>query len=217
MILCGVSPIGKLLLLPLENRFPAWMPTAEEPSGIIVLGGDIDLEAAAARGVVSPANPHRILMAATLLQKYPRARMLYAGGSPSLWNSDIREADLAVELFSELGIPRSRIETERRSRNTAENAQFSRDLVSPKPTDRWLLVTSAFHMPRAMGIFCKAGFMVEAVPSGWETDGKLTFEPQGFVRGLSMMDVAAHEWLALLVARVTGKTDSSFPGRCAAR
>lgn len=216
VILCGVSPIGKWLLTPLESRFPAWRATPEEPTGVIVLGGDINLDVAAARGVVSPANPHRIVMAATLLHRYPQLRALYSGGNPSFWKSNAREADFAVELLGQLGIPRSRIEVERSSRNTAENARFSRELISPNPTERWLLVTSAFHMPRAVGIFCKAGFMVEPVPSGWQTDGRLTLEVQDPVAGLATMDIAVHEWLALLIARLTGKTDSIFPTGCLA-
>lgn len=216
VILFGVSPIGKWLLTPLESRFPAWRATAEEPSGVIVLGGDINLDVTAARGVVSPANPHRIVMAATLLQRYPQARALYSGGNPSFWKSNATEADYAVELLGELGIPRSRIEVERSSRNTAENARFSRELISPNPTERWLLVTSAFHMPRALGIFCKAGFMVDPVPSGWQTDGRFTLELQDPVAGLATMDIAVHEWLALLIARLTGKTDSIFPAECLA-
>lgn len=216
VILCGVSPFGKWLLTPLESRFPAWTPRPEEPTGVIVLGGDINLDVAAGRGVVSPANPHRIVMAAALLHRYPRARALYSGGNPSVWKSKAREADYALELLEELGIPRSRIEVERSSRNTAENARFSRELVSPNPTQRWLLVTSAFHMPRAVGIFCKAGFMVEPVPSGWQTDGRYALELQDPVVGLATMDVAVHEWLALLIARLTGKTDSIFPTGCLA-
>ena len=70
-----------------------------------------------------------------------------------------------------LGIPAERIELEDRSRNTVENAVFTRALVNPKPNERWLLVTSAAHMPRAIGTFRQAGFPIEAYPVDWRTSG----------------------------------------------
>ena len=83
-----------------------------------------------------------------------------------------READFAGAIFESLGIAKSRLIMERRSRNTLENAEFSKALVAPKPGERWLLVTSAFHMPRSVGLFRKAGFAVEPYPVDWRVGGR---------------------------------------------
>ena len=104
---------------------------------------------------------------------------------------------------------------EDRSRNTVENAVFTRRLVDPKPGERWLLVTSAWHMPRAMGVFRKAGFAVEAFPVDWLTEDKTADYVRPYLRaprGLSIADDGLKEWLGLLVYRLAGYTDALFPG-----
>ena len=110
--------------------------------------------------------------------RYPNARVVFSGGSANLISNDAREADFAGAIFESLGIDKSRLIMERRSRNTQENAEFSKALVAPKDGERWLLVTSAFHMPRSVGLFRKAGFAVEPYPVDWRVGGRgdlLTF------------------------------------------
>jgi uncharacterized SAM-binding protein YcdF (DUF218 family) len=116
-------------------------------------------------------------------------------------------------IFESLGIDRSRLIIERTSRNTLENAEFSKALADPKPGERWLLVTSAFHMPRAVGLFRKAGFPVEPYPVDWRTGGTsslLSFDTTA-TDGLSRTDIAVREWIGLIVYRLTGKTDDLLP------
>ncbi len=173
---CGFSPLGYLVLYPLEQRFPPWDAAQGAPDGIIVLGGSVDADLSAAHGtaVVSGAAD-RVIAAAALAHRYPNARVLFTGGSGSLVSNDAREADYAASLFESLGIARSRLLMERRSRNTQENAEFSRALAAPKDSERWLLVTSAYHMPRSVGLFRKAGFDVEACPVDWRVGGARIF------------------------------------------
>ena len=112
----------------------------------------------------------RIIAAAALAHRYPKARIVFSGGSANLISDDsAKEADYALSVFESLGIARDRLTMERRSRNTQENAEFSKALASPKAGERWLLVTSAFHMPRSVGVFRKAGFGVEPYPADWRT------------------------------------------------
>src|SRR5258708_14902256 len=124
-----------------------------------------------------------------------------------------REWVPAVRLFESLGIPQERIIAEEQSRNTVENAVFSRLLATPQPGERWLLVTSGYHMPRAMGVFRQAGFPVEAYPVDWRTRG-----PQDALRpfstlgsGMERTDTAVREWVGLLVYRLTGRSAALFP------
>ena len=109
-------------------------------------------------------------------------------------------------------IDRSRIILENKSRNTAENAAFSKAIANPKPGERWVVITSAAHMPRAMGVFRAAGFDVEAYPVDWRTQRTGGPAIKWFVRGLADIDDAAHEYVGLLVYWLTGRSSELFPG-----
>ena len=139
LAVCAFSPLGYLLLYPLEQRFPPWDPARGAPDGIVILGASIEADLSAAHGVpVVRGAPDRIIRAAMLAHTYPNARIVFSGGSANLISNDAREADFAAAIFEGLGIAKSRLIMERRSRNTLENAEFSRDLVNPKPGERWL-------------------------------------------------------------------------------
>ena len=148
------------------------MPRAGAPDGIIALGGSIDESLSAAHGTpIIRGDADRIVATAVLARNYPNARVVFSGGSANLIWNDAKEADYAGQLFEGLGVDKSRLLLERRSRNTDENAQFSKEAVAPKDGERWLLVTSAYHMPRSIGLFRKAGFAVEAYPVDWRVGG----------------------------------------------
>ena len=173
LVICGLSPLGKALLYPLEQRFPSWDAARGAPDGIIVLGASIEADLSVAHGTpVVRGAPDRIIAAAALARRYPNARVVFSGGSANLVSNDAREADFAGAIFESLGVDKSRLIMERRSRNTQENAEFSKALVAPKDGERWLLVTSAFHMPRSVGLFRKAGFAVEPYPVDWRVGGR---------------------------------------------
>ncbi|WP_291842802.1 YdcF family protein [Bradyrhizobium sp.] len=215
LFICGLSPLGNILLYPLEQRFPPWDPARGAPDGIIVLGASIEADLSAAHGTpVVRSAPDRIIAAAALAHRYPKARVVFSGGSANLISSDAREADFAGAIFESLGIDRSRLVMERRSRNTHENAVFSKALLMPKDGERWLLVTSAFHMPRSVGLFRKAGFAVEPYPVDWRVGRRgdlLTFTSVA-LDGLGRTDMAVREWLGLTAYRVTGRIDEILPG-----
>ncbi|WP_245315746.1 YdcF family protein [Bradyrhizobium neotropicale] len=214
LAVCGFSPAGSLLLRPLEDRFPPWVPGADAPDGIIILGGSTKPEVSAARGFpVSDIGVDRLITGAMLARRYPNARIIYSGGSPDLLPGNLREADYALQILGELGIPRDRVQIEGYSRNTAENATFSKAAASPKPGDHWLLVTSAYHMPRAVGLFRAAGFPVEPVPTGWLTSGHTTWLDLGnFASSVLLVHVASREWIGLATYRALGRTSAFFPG-----
>jgi len=174
----------------------------------------VDMSAAHGMPVIGGAAD-RIVGAAALAHRYPNARIVYTGGSPNLISNDAKEADYATALFEGLGVAKSRLILERQSRNTYENAQFSRLVAMPKPGERWLLVTSAYHMPRSMELFRKAGFPVEAYPVDWQAAAG---GPGGFGfyviahYGLQAVDIAVREWLGLIAYRIAGRTGALLPG-----
>ena len=217
LAIAGFSPLGKLLLYPLEQRFPPWDSSrGAPPDGIIVLGGAIDPDRSAAHARVAFARAaDRIVAAAELARKYPNVPIVLSGGNASLISDDsAKEADYAVAVLEGLGIARERLTMERRSRNTQENAEFTKAIVKPKDGERWLLVTSAYHMPRSMGLFRKAGFAVEPYPVDWRLGTAadlLSFSPFS-VDGLERIDLAIREWMGLAAYWITGRIDALLPG-----
>ena len=215
LVVCGLSPLGTLLLYPLEQRFPPWDTARGAPDGIIVLGASIEADLSAAHGTpVVRGAPDRIISAAALALRYPNAHVVFSGGSANVISNDAREADFAGAIFESLGVDKSRLIMERASRNTLENAEFCKALVKPKEGERWVLVTSAFHMPRSVGLFRKAGFAVEPYPVDWRVGGSddLMALSNVAVEGLGRTDLAIREWMGLIAYRLTGRIDELLPG-----
>jgi uncharacterized SAM-binding protein YcdF (DUF218 family) len=214
LLVFGYSPAGNVLLLALSERFPAWQFDGRAPDGIIVLGGAIDADVSVARGALEVDNSaDRIFAMLELARRFPNARIVFSGGSGNLLLGNEPEAPVAGRLLESFGIEPSRIVLEAASRTTAENAVFVRKLISPKPGERWLLVTSAFHMPRSIGAFRAAGFPVEAYPVDWRTrgwvDASAPFDKLS--AGLARTDLALHEWNGLIGYWLSGQSSALFP------
>jgi uncharacterized SAM-binding protein YcdF (DUF218 family) len=194
----GFSPAGSLLLLSLETRFPVWKPTSGAPDGIVVLGGGME----------------RVVAAAQLAHQYPKARVVYSGGNSNLIRTADTESDVAESILVGLGLPRDQLYFDRQSRNTLENAQFSKAIAAPKTGERWLLVTSAYHMPRSVGIFRKVGFALEPYPvddfrkRDWP--GLLTLH-SSFWERIEITDISVREWMGLIAYRLAGRTAELLP------
>ena len=217
LILLGVagwSPFGNAIILPLEERFPAWDASHGAPAGIISLGGALDTVVSPVRGEVALNEAaERMTAIAELARRFPDARIVFSGGSGRIILDGVSEASLAARLFASFGIAKERIALEDKSRDTDENGRFTKELVQPKPGERWLLVTSAHHMPRAVGVFRAAGFPVEAFPVDYRTRGAIDllrpFSTLG--DGLRRTDTAMREWVGLVIYRLVGRTDELFP------
>lgn len=208
------SPLGQLLIAPLEARFPKPAADMAAPYGIIVLGGAIDDLLTRAHGELAlQEGASRLTEAALLARRYPGAKLFYTGGSSDPLGGDSGEAAEARDFWIGLGMAPERIAIETKSRNTDENARFSAEILRPTPDQNWLLVTSAFHMPRSMGLFRKAGFHVTAYPVDYRSFGDARdWSPWVFrLTELSLSDLAIHEWLGLASYRASGKIDALFP------
>jgi uncharacterized SAM-binding protein YcdF (DUF218 family) len=215
LFLAALSPLGQALDGPLENRFPQPPADMAPPDGIIVLGGAINDPVSAARGqTVFDEGGERMTQAVILAKRYPQARVIYTGGSGSLTGGPpSTEALRARNLMEAMGVPPEQVTIEDKSRNTDENARFTAAILHPEPSQRWLLVTSAFHMPRSMGLFEKAGFHVIAYPVAFRTksEGDLEF-PFDPAWNLRVFQTALHEWIGLVAYWMTGRIDHLFPG-----
>jgi len=212
LLAIGILPVSHLLTSALENRFPAWDASRGAPDGIVVLGGAISSRLSMDRGAPQiPGAAGRIIAIAKLAREFPKTRIIYSGGNSSLPGGP-PEAGFIYALLDDFGVPRERVVLELRSRNTAENALYSKQIADPKPGERWLLVTSAIHLPRAVGCFRRAGFPVEAYPVDWKTVKKIRFTLSlAPLDGLKGADDAMHEWVGLLTYRLTGRTSAFLP------
>ena len=207
------SPLGSLLLRPLEDRFPRFADDGPAPRGIIVLGGGLDPDLSAARDQTALLQAgSRLTAGAILARRYPEAAIVFTGGSGNL-EEGLSEADRVAQFWQALGVPTEHLRFERRSRSTWENATFTRDLVAPQAGERWLLVTSAWHMPRSIGIFRQVGFDVIAYPVDFRTfgDGRDFKWTHGGTDALSRVDLAVHEWVGLLAYSLRHRTSALFP------
>ena len=224
LLAVAVTPLGQWLLRPLEQRFPA--PPMTQPannlSAIVVLGGSQQPELAH-QYHHSGLNDHseRLWAAAALARRYPEATVLFVGGTKSGRFGQLKESSVAVRYFEQLGIPASRIVIDDRSRDTAANARFARQHIErlralrddPTRPYPWVLITSAMHMPRAVGAFLQQGLSPQPYPVNFQAlpvDDWL-IRPN-VSNNLQLLEQGLHEWLGLLKYYLADDSPVLFPG-----
>jgi uncharacterized SAM-binding protein YcdF (DUF218 family) len=210
----GLSPLSAWTLAPLENRFPNFIDDGTPVTGIVVLGGTVEADTSIGRDQITVNEAgERAIALADLARRYPQARLVFSGGAGSTREDAVSEAEIVSRYADTLGVPRNRLILEQQSRNTHENAVFSARMVQPKPGERWLLVTSAWHMPRSMGCFRKAGFDVTAYPVDYRTNWpRDAYRLASFAStGLGELDIGVKEWIGMIAYRLTGYTDAVMP------
>ncbi len=219
--LVGIGGLLALLLLPLdqwatrplEDRFARPDPPPAHVDGILVLGGAMDQLITADRGLPTfSAAGERITEMVTLARRYPGARLAFTGGGDPAAGIP-PEAEQARALLADLGMPVERMTLETGSHTTWENAVLTHALLRPKPDETWLLVTSASHMPRAVGTFRAAGWRVVPWPVGYKTTRtdrwRTVREPFG--DRLGRFDWAVHEWIGMVAYWALGHSSAPFP------
>jgi len=212
----GLLPLGNLLLLPLEERFPIVRepPPAATVAAIVLLGGFEDGWVGSGRGRLGLNEAaERLTEGLLLARRLPSADVVFSGGVGSLLVDDASAAALIAGFLTEAGIARERLVVESRSRNTHENALYTRELIKPAPGQRVVLVTSAYHMPRAVGVFRTAGFDVIPYPVDHRlrSADDLLRANDSISAGLARLDLAAKEWIGLVAYRLSGRTKSLLP------
>ncbi len=212
LTVCLLLPVDSWALRPLEDRFPAVTVPPAHVDGIVVLGGSIDDLTSLDRGTPTLNEAaNRLTSFVALARQYPQARLVFTGGSGAIEQGLATEAQFARTLFEQLGLPPDRVVFENASRTTWENAVDTLAIVQPKPGETWVLLTSASHMPRAVGAFRQAGWVVLPWPVGYHSRDRVPgFETSLGVR-LSALDLAGHEWEGLLAYWLAGHSSALFP------
>ena len=209
LLLLGWTPLSNAVLRPLETRFAPVLPDADLRlyTGVVILGGALEssyLWTLPGQYMLNSAA-ERMTNVATLLRSQPKLQLVFTGGEGELLASGLSEAQRAQIFFASQGITERQVRYESASRNTYENAVFSKALPEVDPTQRWLLLTSAWHMPRAMATFQKTGWNVTAYPTDFRTAPNVPWTQYSMKNSLSIWRTALHEWLGLLAYRVSGR------------
>lgn len=210
----GIFPIGYNMMVFLETRYQRPTPMPTKVDGIIVLGGAFNSALSEKRGMIAAnGNIERMIDFVDLSHKYPKARLIFSGGSGNIYNLERKEADDAKTFFDMMGVSTRHITFERNSHNSYENIKYSKKLMQPKEGETWLLVTSAFHIPRTMGILKQQDWKVIPYPADPKTDGAYKLLPQqfGVVSNFSMLGLAMKEFIGSIIYYFSGKSAFLFP------
>jgi uncharacterized SAM-binding protein YcdF (DUF218 family) len=205
LVALAFLPIGLWLLIPLEDRFPPPEQLPDRLDGIVVLGGAEETVISQARA--QPAigdSAERLTAMVELARHYPEARLLYTGAAASITRA----------LLARQGFDVSRVVFELEARDTYENALFSKKLADPRPEEQWLLVTSARHIPRSVGVFRAVDWSVIPYPVDYRTTGRIQLDSHpsaGTGSRLADLDFAIREWIGLIAYYVMGRTKGLFP------
>lgn len=209
LLALAILPLGDLLLQPIEMTYAA-QPPLERVDGIIVLGGGENARASAYWGQIQlNEGGERYTAALALARRFPEARVLFTGGSGALRDLggvEASEAEMAGRFFRDQGIVPERLLLEGQSRNTAENARLSLALAAPATGETWVLVTSAFHMPRAMRSFNASGWTgLVAWPVDYRTAAFVDGIGWNLNHNLQILNTAIREQVGQIAYRLSGR------------
>lgn len=206
---------GAVALQALENRFARPQSVPENLSCMIVLGGAFETEVTTRRGGIELNQAaDRFVEALRLLRDHPQSRVLVSGGDGSLSGDYEGDAAVSRRFFSTFGIAPERLVGETASRTTYENVVNIKDLLVREKLQNCLLITSAFHMPRAVGLFRKSGIDVTPWPTDYRTAGNvgLMLDFSQPTANAQLTSTALREWIGLLGYFLSGRTSALYPG-----
>ena len=209
LLLLGWQPLPDSLIRQLETQYAEIPPQADlsDYVGMVVLGGSTEASFVAIAHAQPMLNDaaERMTAPIAMLQRYPHLRMIYTGGGTLQGVGVISEAQRAKIFFDSVGVSGPAVVYEGASRTTYENATLTAQLPSVVTGQRWLLVTSAWHMPRAMATFAKAGWNVTAYPVDFRTGLATPWTEYSLGSALRSWQLVLHEWLGWLAYRLTAR------------
>ena len=205
---------GAVLLQTLENRFPRPVSLPEDLSCIVVLGGGFENEVTSARGGFEMNQAgDRFVETLRLARNHPQARILISGGDGSFSGDYEGDAIVAERFFPAFGVDAGRLIQEKTSRTTFENVRNLKAFLEENRLENCVLVTSAFHVPRAVGLMRQAGLSMTPWPADFRTRGDqtLTLDFSQPATNTQLLTTAAREWTGLLAYYLMGRTSAVFP------
>ena len=212
-VVFSILNLGDLIFWHLENQFTSPKTLPSNLDGIVIAGGILNPILSHERGQpVIGGSIERLTIGAKYASEHPNAKLIFSGGSGDLFQQEKKEAHYVIPLLVQLGVNRDQIVIEDQARNTYENSIFTFKLAKPKKGEHWILITSAFHMPRAMGTFKRAGWNILATPVDFGTSKKLQWKPTlNLGQSLPKLGSALHECLGLFFYWLTDKSGILLP------
>ena len=209
--LLWLFPVGELAIIPLENRFP--QPKLPEVVDGIVLVGDVAIRQTVAWKQVQLAPGGQLAAAAALARRYPAARIVLTGGEPGIIQTGHSQAEFGRQVLESLGVSADRIAIETNARNKYENAHAAYAVARPEPGQAWVVIASAYQMPRVVGAYRRAGWTNLLVyPVNYQS-ADLGLRPEfNLPIQLLRLDLAVREWLGLFVYWTLDRSSALFPG-----
>ncbi len=206
-------PLHIWVQMPLEDRFPRPVEAPARVDGIVVLGGAVEQDLTEARGIPAlNGAAERMVEPVVLMRRHPEARLVFTGGQGALLHGGLTEADVARQLWAAMGVAPERMLFETAARNTHENGVLTHALAKPRPGEVWLLITSASHMPRSVGVFRQAGWQVVPWPVNYRTGrGLNVWYNASLPTRLGEFEWGMREWIGMVAYRLLGRTDAVFP------
>ena len=210
-LLYATLPLSTLPLRMLEDSYEVPKITGQV-DGIVVLGGHTGSGwISETRGQAQQNGAaDRLTKSIMLHRQQPQATLIFTGFSGQLSHRGWNEAEITRRLLAELGVPTTGVLFEVTSRNTWESAVNSLKVAVPQPGSRWILVTSAAHMPRAVATFTAAGWDgIIPYPADFRTakDKPALFK---FKAGTDAVRNWLHEYVGIIVYWMTGRASSPF-------
>lgn len=213
-VITAILPTGLYLLVKLESKHPVVHSLPNQIDGILILGGPSNpILTKHYNQVTFNSHGERLTESIKLIKNYKSAKIIFSGGSGSDKPDKLTHAYVAEKFFTEMGIEKNRIIYESKSKNTYENILYSKEIAKPKKTERWLLITSAFHMPRAINIANKQSWNFLPYPVDFQTRADVIKFNLSFVNLLSYLstfNLSSHEWVGLISYYLLGRTDRIF-------
>lgn len=206
LLALGWQPLPESMVRSLEETYSVPTGDLSRFTGMVVLGGAFGGDDGRDHGQVAlGCAGERVVLPVPLMNQYPTMRLLFTGGSASLFGKRQAEAEIAKAYFERMGTDMTRTSFEGRSRNTYENAVFSRDIAGVNQKEAWLLVTSASHMPRALATFQKAGWNVTPYPVDFYSQHETEWLSYSLFGGVEAWQLALREYLGLFVYKLAGR------------
>ena len=205
-------PVDDWLLAPLEARFPRPVQLPACIDGILMIGAGEDRRGTTAwHEPLLMADFGSFLEAQRLMRTHPEAGLLFSGYGSNA-RGMITEAAIGKQILVQMGVAPARIRLEERSRDTWQNFRYAQQIAAPTTGQVWVLVATAAHIPRSIGIARHLGWTMIADPTSYQSapDGGLI--PQAdLLRKLQNIQTALHEWEGLMGYWLEGHTDTLFP------
>ena len=208
LICFGILPLGEYLIYKLEKNYHNSIILPDEVDGILILGGATNPFLSHEHNqIILNGSVERLLESMTLIKKYKDAKVIFSSGSGSIKNPTMDHASIAKKFFMKIGLDTDKIIFENKSRNTYENIFFSKEIAKPTKNEKWIVITSAFHMNRAIFIGEKNNWTLTPYAVDFTQPKKFTFIPNlDVLSNLGQMQHGSHEWIGLIAYFLMGRT-----------